>query len=275
MSSSHFPQVGLFDPFNTKAIHRAAFSRHSPATVAVAAEGGSGDAHLVNFGSSAAITSPAAATAKSTRPTETTSTPDRHFPSALLPPSFRRSLSSVHLLQPSTLFPLHVFFQAAMFFRSLQLLSPLHSSLLSSGVDKTSLYASGGGGSERVSSASRTASLAPTLPLSPSSLALSCLFFSLFHFRSKCDCSYRARPLARSPSPSLPRARPLRSLEAASTAHSFSALFLSLSWAKRGCTFFLPSVVGLIPHRPTERPRPSVRSLGRPRKLRRLHRPRR
>ena len=77
------------------------------------------------------------------------------------------SLSSVHLLQPSTLFPLHVFFQAAMFFRSppTAFSTPLlSSSLLSSGVDKTSLYASGGGGSERVSSASRTASQAPTLP---------------------------------------------------------------------------------------------------------------
>lgn len=96
VSSSHFPQVGLFDPFPSGSVSP------SPATAAVAAEGGSGDADLVNFGSSAAITSPDAATAKSsTRPTKTTTTtaPDRHFPSALLPPSFRRSLS---LVRPPT-----------------------------------------------------------------------------------------------------------------------------------------------------------------------------
>ena len=184
-------------------------------------------------------------------------------------PSFL--LHSVGLSRPSTYFNLQPFSHSMFSFKQRCSSAPsncfLHStpllsssSLLSSGVDKTSLYASGGGGSERVSSASRTASQAPTLPLSPSSLALSCLFFSLFHFRSKCDCSYRGRPLARSPS--LPRARPLRSLEAASTtAHSFSppSPALSLSWAKRGCTFFLPSVVGLIPDRPNVRVRPFVR----------------
>ena len=176
------------------------------------------------------------------------------------------SLSSVHLLQPSTLFPLHVFFQAAMFFRSppTAFSTPLlSSSLLSSGVDKTSLYASGGGGSERVSSASRTASQAPTLPhsLSPIALALSCLFFSLFHFRSKCDCSYRARPLARSPSlpPSRAPAPQPRSSLHRSLLLPLLPRALPLVLVGKARLHFLPPF-RLWPHpRPTERLRPSVR----------------
>ena len=162
-------------------------------------------------------------------------------------------------LPPSTLFPLHVFFRA-MFFSSppsncflLLHSNPLLSSS-SSGVDKTSLYSSSGSGSGSSEQCQQDRQA-----LHSPSRRLSCLFFSLFHFRSKCDYSDRLRPLARAPS--FPRARPLRSLEAASTTLTPSPPSPLLSFAlflvgKARLHFpppFPPSDVALIPDRPTVR----------------------